>query len=83
MARTKINDLHKDMKISKEEMKNVVGGAVDTFLQIDGIPSEELCLAGGDKTPYMKNNFEGVIVSSVSIGGGGGGTPTESVTFNY
>jgi len=40
MAIMKINDLHKDMKISKEEMKNVVGGAVDTFLKIDGIPSD-------------------------------------------
>ena len=43
----------------------------------------ELCRAGGDKQPYMRYTFEGVIVSSVSIGGGGGGIPTESVTFNY
>jgi len=43
----------------------------------------ELCTATTEKQPYMKYLFEGVIVSSVSIGGGGGGTPTESVTFNY
>lgn len=43
----------------------------------------ELCSATGDKSPYMRYNFEGLIVSTVSIGGGGGGIPTESVTFNY
>ena len=43
----------------------------------------ELCSATGDKSPYMRYEFEGLIISSVSIGGGGGGIPTESVTFNY
>lgn len=43
----------------------------------------ELCRATGDKQPYMKYMFEDIIVTSVSIGGGGGGIPTESVTFNY
>ncbi|MHC4538279.1 MAG: Hcp family type VI secretion system effector [Planctomycetota bacterium] len=43
----------------------------------------ELCRATGDKQPYMKYEFEDAIISSVSIGGGGGGIPTESVTFNY
>ena len=33
MARIKIEDLPKDMKISKEEMKNVVGGALSTGIQ--------------------------------------------------
>ena len=40
MARMKIKDLPKDMKISKEEMQMVVGGAVNTFLKIDSIPWE-------------------------------------------
>lgn len=31
----------------------------------------------------MEYKMEDVIVSSVSVGGGGGGLPTESVTFNY
>jgi type VI secretion system secreted protein Hcp len=43
----------------------------------------ELCRATGDKQPYMDYLFEDVIISSISIGGGGGGIPTESVTFNY
>lgn len=44
----------------------------------------ELNRAAGEKRQiYMKYILENVIVSSVSIGGGGGGVPTESVTFNY
>jgi type VI secretion system secreted protein Hcp len=43
----------------------------------------ELCRATEDKQPYMNYILEDVIVSSVSIGGGGGGIPTESVAFNY
>ncbi len=43
----------------------------------------QLCRATGDKQPYMDYLFEDVIISSVSIGGGGGDIPTESVTFNY
>ena len=43
----------------------------------------ELCRAGGDKMPYMEYKMSNVIVSSVSVGGGGGGEPTESLTFNY
>jgi type VI secretion system secreted protein Hcp len=43
----------------------------------------ELCAATGDKSPYMRYEFENLIISSISIGGGGGGIPTESVTFNY
>jgi len=43
----------------------------------------ELCSATGDKSPYMRYEFEGLIISSISIGNEGGGIPTESVTFNY
>ncbi len=43
----------------------------------------ELCRAGGDKLKYMEYKLTDVIISSVSIGGGGGGEPTESLTFNY
>ena len=41
----------------------------------------ELCRATGNKEKYMEYKMEDVIISSVSIGGGGG-VPTESATFN-
>jgi type VI protein secretion system component Hcp len=40
MARIKIKDLPKDMRISKEELKRIKGGAFDAFLKIDGISGE-------------------------------------------
>lgn len=43
----------------------------------------ELCRATGNKEKYMEYKMEDVIISSVGVGGGGGGLPTESVTFNY
>ncbi|MEW5801051.1 MAG: type VI secretion system tube protein Hcp [bacterium] len=43
----------------------------------------ELCRAGGDKVPYMEYKMNEAIISSVQVGGGGGGEPTESLTFNY
>jgi len=43
----------------------------------------ELCRAAGSKEKYMEYKMEDVMISSVSVGGGGGGLPTESVTFNY
>ncbi|MHC4644359.1 MAG: Hcp family type VI secretion system effector [Planctomycetota bacterium] len=43
----------------------------------------ELCRATGDKQPYMTYKLVDSVVSSVGIGGGGGGIPTETVTFNY
>jgi len=57
MARIKINDLPKDMKISKEEMKNVVGGAADCFLNIDGIPGESTDEAHTDWIKVMPTVF--------------------------
>ena len=41
----------------------------------------ELCRATGNKEKYMEYKMEDVIISSVSVGGGGG-VPTESATFN-
>jgi hypothetical protein len=34
--RIKINDLPKDMKITKDELKRVKGGVLSSFLKIDG-----------------------------------------------
>ncbi len=44
----------------------------------------QLNRAAGDKRQkYMEYELTNVIISSISIGGGGGGVPTESLTFNY
>ncbi|MFO7497030.1 MAG: type VI secretion system tube protein Hcp [Desulfobacterales bacterium] len=43
----------------------------------------ELCRAGGDKLKWMEYKMSDVTVSSVAVSGGGGGDPTESVSFNY
>jgi len=43
-----------------------------------------LCKATGEgQAVYMEYTMTDAIISSVSIGGGGGGEPTESLTFNY
>lgn len=43
----------------------------------------ELCRSGGDKLKYMEYKLANAIISSVSVGGGGGGEVTEALTFNY
>jgi len=43
----------------------------------------ELCEASGDKHKYMMFKLTDVIISSIEIGGGGGGRPTETVTYNF
>ena len=43
----------------------------------------ELCRAGGEKLLYMEYKLSNVIISSVSVGGGGGGDVNESITLNY
>jgi type VI secretion system secreted protein Hcp len=42
----------------------------------------EICRAGGDKVKYMELKLSNCIVSSVSVGGGGG-EPTETTSFNF
>jgi len=44
----------------------------------------ELCRATGDKTKYLEYKLGDVIVTSDSVGGGGGESlPSETVSFNY
>jgi len=44
----------------------------------------ELFRAAGDKrVKYMEIKMEDAIISSLSLGGGSGGLPSESLTFNY
>src|ERR1051325_9864919 len=50
-----------------------IGTVVITLLQNDG-----------DKTiPLMTYTLANVLVSSISVGGGGGGIPTESISLNF
>jgi type VI secretion system secreted protein Hcp len=37
----------------------------------------------GKVSPFMTYTLTNAIISSVSVGGGGGGKPQETVTFNY
>jgi type VI secretion system secreted protein Hcp len=43
----------------------------------------DACEDTGKKVCYWKYELEDVMISSVSLGGGGGGRPTESVSFVY
>jgi type VI secretion system secreted protein Hcp len=44
--------------------------------------SLELCRAGGDKMKYMEYKLTNCIISSIT-NNGGGGEPSESLSFNY
>ena len=52
MSRLKVNDLPKDMTISRDAMKRIKGGAFDCFLKIDGLDGE--AGGGGDALGVTK-----------------------------
>jgi type VI secretion system secreted protein Hcp len=43
----------------------------------------DICEDTGEKVNYWKYELEDVMVSSIQLGGGTGGRPTESVSFAY
>ena len=52
----------------------------------ENFPSIEVVVARNDKgvvLPLIKYTLKNVVLSSVSIGGGGGDKPVETVTLNY
>ena len=78
---------HQDFSVTKY----IDVGSPDLNLYCcQGKPIEEIVItcyradAAGDKPiDYMEYTLSDCIVSSISIGGGGGDMPTESITFNY
>lgn len=52
-----------------------------------GDPDDEVIVqlhrAQGEKKKYMEYKMENVVVSSVSVGGGGGDIPMETVSLNF
>jgi type VI secretion system Hcp family effector len=75
---------HQDFTISKslDKASPVLNLYCSNGKHIEKI-TIELCRATGDKQPYLVYKLVDSVVSSVGIGGGGGGIPNESVTFNY
>jgi type VI secretion system secreted protein Hcp len=52
----------------------------------DNFPSVEVVVGRNDKgavIPLIKYTLKNVVLSSVSIGGGGGDKPVETITMNY
>ena len=81
VARTDFQDLSivKELDSSSPLLNKACWGGT----HIDKVTLRLNRAAGEKRVKYMEYKLENVIISSVSIGGGGGGVPTESVTFNY
>ncbi len=79
-ARADFQDFSVVKALDKASPKLAVACADGTHI---GEVTLELCRAGGDKLKYMEYKLSDCIISSCSIGGGGGGEPAESLTFNY
>jgi len=76
---------HQDMTITKY-MDLATSPLIDFCNQAKNIPDAKLTIGqteGGKVDVVMEIEFKNALVSSVSEGGGGGGKPQETVTFNY
>ena len=59
---------------------------VDSCNQAKVIPTVKVTVGqneAGTVNPFMVYQLTNALISSVSVGGGGGGKPQETVTFNY
>jgi type VI secretion system secreted protein Hcp len=61
-------------------------GLIDSCNQAKVIPTVKITVGqneAGSVIPFMVYQLTNALISSVSVGGGGGGKPQETVTFNY
>jgi type VI secretion system secreted protein Hcp len=71
-----------------KDMIEVLSFSHGVAQQITGDQSNQVVLTVGQNengtvSPFMKYTLTNALISSVSVGGGGGGKPQETVTFNY
>lgn len=76
---------HQDFTITKY-IDLASCGLIDYCNQAKAIPLIKITVGQnetGTVIPFMVYQLKNALISSVSVGGGGGGKPQETVTFNY
>src|ERR1700733_2550925 len=76
---------HQDFTITKY-LDLATASLINCCNQATILPTVKLVIGqneGGKVNQYMSYTLTNALVSSVSVGGGGGGKPQETVTFNY
>jgi type VI secretion system secreted protein Hcp len=76
---------HQDFTITKY-LDLATASLVNSCNQATVIPTVKVTIGqneAGKVNPFMVYTLTNALVSSVSVGGGGGGKPQETVTFNY
>jgi len=76
---------HQDFTITKY-MDLASRSLIDYCNQAKVIPTVKIIVGqndAGSVVPFFEYQLTNALVSSVSVGGEGGGTPQETVTFNY
>jgi len=81
MARIKIRDLPKGMKISREELKRIRGGAFDAFLKIEGVSAESTDVTQKDWIEVLSYSW-GVSQPASGSASSGGGRSAERADFS-